>query len=83
MKGPFMDMPEITFSLVLGAGLIVGAIVHEVVWWRRRHWQKVQGQVVGQEVEKDRRGWTYTPEVEFIVGGVRRTFTSRYGRSIP
>ncbi len=71
------------FMLAFGCLLLGCGVAHEYIWRVRRKGRRTQGRIVAVKIVPDTEGPMYFPTVEFEWQGMKRTFTSTYGSSLP
>ncbi len=70
--------------LFFGLLALTGGIWCESFWFKRRHWERIRGVVVGNEKRTGTDGDTfYCPEIEYSVNGATRRFVSDFGSGSP
>jgi hypothetical protein len=80
---------EITAQMIFGsilflAGLggLIGGMIHEITWWKRRGWHLTTGVVTGHACHK-KDGKVLYPIIQYETEIGSKSFISKYGGSKP
>ena len=77
-RSAIMHLIAVIGFIFSGTLCVALAVWHEYSWWKRRHWSKGQGEIVGF-TESYNDGVSYHPKIEFSGADGLTQFVSKYG----